>query len=700
MTRLCDDDYNPYAKRGFEGQTVFKSRRGQACCYGLLAALASATAQTPAELALNAPWQATAQVMAQSAAITGETQPGAVVWLLVRGMPALQTSAGIDGRFSFAAPALAEGDNAIVVAAQIGGLLLRCERIVTLDSTPPKLVVDQPAARPMVLAARELSVLGTTEPRLVVRASCGEVATAAVSGPDGRFRLDLHEALQPGENQVVLRTADQAGNPAELTLTVLLDNDPPQLTLAPPYDADGAVVGQAAPLLGQTEPGAHLRVRLNGRELLDTLVEGDGGFILGQLPLSDGPNELALTVVDQVGNALTLSRRLVLDQTAPMVRLQAPLDAGEYCTTVALLGVRGEAEPGCRLRLTVDGRDLEQAEVGQQGRFAVAPFELAEGSHDLLATVTDAAGNSAAAACRVVLDRTPPALQLTAPGPVEYVESARVELAGRTEPETKVELSGNGAEAAGRADGNGLFRLQGLPVKDGVNTYELTLTDALGNHQSVPVVIVGRISDPWLNVVSPQVGWQSSNTLKIVAEHEAGATLQVRLNGKAVGGGETRPVYGAFGTPRELTVIELERVAAGPHRLELSATSPSGKRRSVDQRDLHVAGAPSTIGLSLTPSTIWPGQQSVLEIEVRDRWGQPVANGTPVVIRAPSGIWIGDTEPLDRGVVLATTDGDCLARVSDPEQRAKTGTILVGALWLTESTTLVVLPPRTGHAPR
>jgi hypothetical protein len=125
------------------------------------------------------------------------------------------------------------------------------------------------------------------------------------------------------------------------------------------------------------------------------------------LPSPDGVDSVAVEVVDAFGNTLTASTAVQLDRTPPAqptLALNALDDHGmsstDFVTNVAAPRVVVSGEAGATPTVYVDG----VLYTGQT---------LADGTHTLTATLTDAAGNvSTAAAHTLVIDTAPPSAKL------------------------------------------------------------------------------------------------------------------------------------------------------------------------------------------------------------------------------------------------------------------------------------------------
>ncbi len=420
-----------------------------------------------------------------------------------------------------------------------------------------------------------------------------------------------------------------------------------------------------------------------------------------------------LEAVDALGNRNVLQRRVVLDSVGPELSLEPPLDAAVWHTSSPVLVVRGRTEPGATV--TVDGlpggplRTTAGSDGQLEGLVALLPDE----SLPLTVTAQDDAGNVTVAHRWVAMDRQPPAIQLTEPGPLPYVEQSPLRLAGRTEPGTLLVLRHSEVEQRTVAGVNGAFVFETVEVADGRNGMVLTATDALGNTRLVPIDVYARLSPLWLQVTEPEQGWQSAAPARLALVAEADATLQATLDGQPLQDWTLAPPVAAYdgptvrnpavtvyptGVPRpsvdqppaELSddppwraaLVALPALTPGPHQLVVEAVSPTGLRHARISRSIHVPGVPRTV---LVWSAERRGDGVLVTAQALDAWDLPVADGTPVEFRAPAG-WLIDGR---EAVAVPTVRGEVKA-VLQPVRWPRRGVALVSVGRVTESVRLPV----------
>lgn len=614
--------------------------------------------------------------------VRGETAPGAEVTVTI----ALQTAklrAGADGRFEAGPLELMQGSNDVLVTVKNAGGAAYTTSTVAADWQPPAVMLDAPwDAQPEAEASGDLAAIrGSTEAGCQVSVRLdGRELPAVAAGENGKFMIDLGATVPDGTHRLELVVADPAGNETRVERRITTDASPPQLLLYAPADTDFMTRWRRLAVRGQVEPGARLRVRLNGEPVLLTALEEDGEFAMIGLPLRPGGNELVLEAVDGAGNRSVLQRQVTLDNLLPELILDSPLDAPVWRTATPALVVRGRCEPGAVV--TVEGLPTGplSAIAGADGRVEGLVALLPASSVALTITARDRAGNATALRRWVSVDRQPPAIQLTSPGPLPYIERSPMRVAGRTEPGALVKLQRGGSELQTTAAENGLFEFGDVAVVDGRNALVLTATDPLGNARVLPFDVTARLQPVWLQVTEPEEGWQSATPTRLAMVAEADARLSATLDGRPLKDWTLAPPQTSDDLPWRAALATLPALVPGPHKLVVTAISPSGLRHSEVNRPVHVPGVPRSL-------LIWGAEPNdkgvVVSAQALDDWDMPVADGTLVEFRAPVG-WLIDGR---EAVTVATVQGDVKALLV-PVKGWRKGIALVSVGRVTESVRL------------
>lgn len=129
-----------------------------------------------------------------------------------------EIQASADGQFSFTDFVISDGDNAIVVSSRnsAGTESRSVAHIITLDSTSPSLVIQQPTDGSTVTVKRDqvISIKGQTDPKTKVFLNDKFLFIDGLGNFTGTFQLI------EGDNTLNFHLSDEAGNVTDKTIKV------------------------------------------------------------------------------------------------------------------------------------------------------------------------------------------------------------------------------------------------------------------------------------------------------------------------------------------------------------------------------------------------------------------------------------------------------------------------------------------------
>lgn len=365
-------------------------------------------------------------------------------------------------------PSVAAFETTVAVAGQ-GDVTLTCtdaddagnettvSRTVTVDSIVPVVTIEQqPDGRDgwwKGAATASASVEDTNPGTLACTVDGAEVEDAgdiAVTGD--------------GTHAVVCTAIDRAGNSASQTATVKIDATAPGLRLSAAPDGDNGFFRTAPAAVGVTATGA--------TEVACT-VDGDNVEDVDALSVTgDGTHEVACVATDDAGNETTETETVQIDTAAPKVTIaQSPNGRAGWWTTTATATASVADANADALACTVDGDAAEDAE-----NLVVT----GDGSHEVVCTATDRAGNTASETATVKIDTAAPRITLasTPDGSAGWfrIDTARVAVASADAD----------AEVACTVAGRAAVLDEGAVVVrgDGVREVACSATDQAGNSTS------------------------------------------------------------------------------------------------------------------------------------------------------------------------------------------------------------------------
>jgi sugar lactone lactonase YvrE len=254
-------------------------------------------------------------------------------------------------------------------------------RITATDTVRPVLTISAPVAG-LLTRDSAVAVSGSVQDRTAVQVSVNGLPASMSSGS---FQVTV-PLPQEGENTLLIRATDAAGNRTDSTRTVIRDTSPPVLSVSSP--AEGLVTRAAEVVVtGSVQDRTRVTVQVNGTPLL-----GDStGAFSGSMALAEGVNLLTITATDQAGNSSSVLRQVTRstpDTIPPVLSVSEPLEGTS--TPAERLWVRGRAHDNAgSVTLTINGTAVP---VQADSSFA-HEVSLVVGSNAITVTATDAAQN-------------------------------------------------------------------------------------------------------------------------------------------------------------------------------------------------------------------------------------------------------------------------------------------------------------------
>lgn len=144
-------------------------------------------------------------------------------------------------------------------------------------------------------------------------------------------------------------------------------------------------------LNGITEPGATVRIYVNGPEKERTTADNDGSFTFVDLKLGEGNNVIFAKAIDENGNESDKSKvfTIAFDDEKPEIEITTPQDGDEIKNLNRRVLVRGTLSE--KADVTINAR---QAVVKPDNTFELL-LGVDEGDVQIKVTATDKAGNKA-----------------------------------------------------------------------------------------------------------------------------------------------------------------------------------------------------------------------------------------------------------------------------------------------------------------
>ncbi|TKB04907.1 Ig-like domain repeat protein [Alteromonas portus] len=490
--------------------------------------------------------------------ISGNTDlaPGSTVTLTVTDSAGnTQTFSAIvqgDGSFTADVPAsLPEGDYSVTATATdgAGNSASVTENGGNIDTTAPSITIDTQGlgndATPSISGTTDLNAGDTVSISVTDNAGNTQTFTATVQN-DGTYSADVPADLAEGSFSVTVTATDDAGNSATaIDNSGVIDTAAPTITL----DAQGLTNDATPTISGTTDLAAGNTVSISvtdnqgNTQTFTATVQGNGSFSADvPLDLAEGDYTVEVTATDDAGNQNTaVDNNGTVDTTPPVINLD-PVASGNDATPV--LSGTTDLPEGATITLVVTdaGGNVQNltATVNADGTFSVeVPSALVDGDYDVIASASDAAGNSTTVSDSGNINAGAPDITLDALGQTNdatpLISGTTNAPVGATVTLTVTDSAGSVQTFTATVQGDGTFSAS-VPsdLAEGSYTVVAEVTDGAGNTGSDSET--GGVVDttsPAIDVADPGVGNDATPTISGTTDQPAGSTVSITVTDNA-----------------------------------------------------------------------------------------------------------------------------------------------------------------------
>ncbi|UCC93017.1 MAG: hypothetical protein JSW25_10230 [Thermoplasmata archaeon] len=269
-------------------------------------------------------------------------------------------------------------------------------RTVTIDVTPPQVLsIDPPLGN--ITRKYSLPITGLTEAGTVLRVQGDDWEVA----PDGSFSGYVTLGDAEGEQTVILRLTDAAGNVGTYEYTVVVDRTAPELKPETnPDHRDFPFINVSDVLVfGDAEPGSTVQVHINEELANETVADENGKFSM-VIELVLGENYLLIEAWDLAGNRNAVEViDFLYDVEAPEITLLEPEDGTVVKNKVTSIFVEVRTEPDATVWVNDETEQIQPAHGEVEFPEVDLPFV---GNNTITIYVRDPAGNLATLSIVVV----------------------------------------------------------------------------------------------------------------------------------------------------------------------------------------------------------------------------------------------------------------------------------------------------------
>ncbi|MCB9616875.1 MAG: hypothetical protein H6722_30950 [Sandaracinus sp.] len=512
--------------------------------------------------------------------LSGTGEPGAMVTVSLDGTTLDVVTVEADGTWTVEVTAeLAEGMHVVVaMAMDAAGNTAMDTSIFTVDTSTSVAIVT-PADGTRVMTGTP-TISGTAEPGAMVTVSVDgtELGTVTADG-SGNWSIDVTTALTEGPHSASASATDTLGNTASTESDFTVD-----LGTTVSFEQPSVTGDETPELSGTGEPGASVEVSVDGSVVGTVIVDAEGNWTLVVGPLTDGTHDVSVTATDDAGNTANDTGSFLVDLDSPAVEIANPGDG--TTTSDNTPTITGTATPGASVLVIVDGSILGIASADATGAWSIdVTTALADGEHEVVATVTDADGDTVEDAHVFTVDTADaPAIAITSPTGGAVTSDATPTITGTATAGVTVDVYVDGVFVGTvTADGDGNWSLDvGTALSDGSHTVRAVATDGDGNTATDGGTFTVD-TETEVAIVAPAEGATVGGPRPTISgSAEAGASVVVSVDGTEIG----TVVAGADGTWSVRVTFDL---TDGDHDASATATDEVGNT-ATDSVDFTVGG--------------------------------------------------------------------------------------------------------------
>ncbi|VEB97428.1 type I secretion C-terminal target domain (VC_A0849 subclass) [Cedecea lapagei] len=484
------------------------------------------------------------------------------------GIPASDLAAWPNGKLEIFASSADESGNPVAA-----------NRPVEVDLNAVAISIHSVTSDDMLNAvekAADLTLSGKTQGvesgQTVVIKFGGHTYTTSVDG-NGDWTLIVPAAdmrdMVDGRTEVTASVTNGNGNSASGSREVLVDTQPPSITLNS-VTADNilnhAEAAQDLTIAGTStaQAGQTVTVTLNNHHYTG-LVLADGSWsiivpVADLANLTDGSWSISASVSDVAGNPASTSHGMLVDTTVPVVTINTfagdnIVNQSEHAQAQVLSGTATGAAVGDSVKITVNGVEyatvLDAGGNWSMGLPAEVISGLADGTYTAAVVVTDKAGNVGSSSLTFEVATGLPQIAIDAIAQDDVInaaeKSAELTISGTSnQPDgTQITVNLNGVDYAAVVNGSA-WNVK-IPAQDVAKlgeanyTVSASVTDASGNSNSathsvlvdssLPLITINTVAgDNIINLAEVNAGQQLTGS---VINAAAGDKVTIVLGGNS-----------------------------------------------------------------------------------------------------------------------------------------------------------------------
>lgn len=397
--------------------------------------------------------------------------------------------------------------------------------------------------------------------------------------------------LAEGTHQLALTVYDIAGNLAQAAWQFAVDTALPSISAQAP--ANGSYAPTSTPTIsaqysdaGSGVDATRALLTLDGTSVAYATT-ASGITYVPSAPLLAGVHQVVFTVYDKAGNLAQATWQFTVDTLPPVISAQTPVNGSYPVTTTPIISASfqdaGIGMDASRTLLTLDGVDITAAATATVGSISYTATTLAAGTHQVVLTVLDLAGNMAQSSWNFTIDNTPPVVGVQMPLNTSYIASAAPAITAQYQDNesgvdaSKVQLLLDAVDvsATSTITANGIT-YQSANLSEGVHQLALSVYDRVGNPAFAAWQFTVDTVAPAISATTPVNGATLANSTPLVSAQYADANSGINLSKVILTQDGLDVTNSAIITATDLSYQSATTLTQGSHHIGLTVVDKAG----------------------------------------------------------------------------------------------------------------------------
>jgi len=370
----------------------------------------------------------------------------------------------------------------VVAADSDGGITVKVGYF-EVDNTAPRVVILSPKNGSVVSGILNVTFIVHDAKLMNASLIIDNGTPIDVTGAT-LFILNTTE-LPDGPHMIRLLASDLAGNGAETSIIIVVDNTPPSAGINEPVN--GAYLKDiiSVNVTGTDANFNRMELYINGI-LKQTWTEGGIQTYDWNTPANtDGSYAIKLIVYDKAGNLMAIMITVTVDNTVPIAEVRKPIE-GAYLNGTYIVGTYSYDVNFNRTELYLDGVIVILGSGLQTCSWNTTRVD--DGPHTITLIVYDKARNNVSDTVTVIVDNTKPNVSITSPlEGAELTGTVTIEFSASDDHLSLVRL--NIDQAIFEITGLTSYNWNTTNVGDGAHTIRIVALDKAGNTATDEVTV-------------------------------------------------------------------------------------------------------------------------------------------------------------------------------------------------------------------